>query len=99
MLFSTFDAQYIFDRLIGKLEDRDLSFQVKPNKWKLTYEKEGQDEEDMPQLYCKVSVKISKMDKNLCIEFSRLGGDSMFFFEEFQIMRDALDYLDNAKLN
>ena len=47
LLFSTYDAQYIFDCLIGKLEDRDLSVQAKPDKWKLTYEKEKRDEEDL----------------------------------------------------
>jgi hypothetical protein len=39
------------------------------------------------------------MDGNLCVEFSRLEGDSMMFFEEFQIMKEYLGYLDNVQLN
>ena len=94
LFFSTYEPEYVFKQVIGKLEDRDLMPVVSDKKWKLTFDKfREQDEEELnaelPVEGCKVQVKLLMVDDDkICVEFSRVGGSSWYFYEQFKMLKD-----------
>ena len=38
VMFSTYEPEFIFAQLIGKLQDRDITPDVHSKKWKLTFD-------------------------------------------------------------
>ena len=54
----------------------------------------------MFKICCKVSIELFQMpNETICIEFTRMAGDSWLFFDEFRTMRDTFEFLDNALLD
>ena len=110
ILYSTYDAQYIFKCLKENLESRAdeqvTVCKIAPNKWKITYEREKESEEEeegeaaQRKISCKVSIELFQMaNETICIDFTRVAGDARFFFEEFVKIRGVLDFLDNATIH
>jgi len=90
-LYTLNDAQTIKGQLKSAFQDLDASQEAwNEKKWKCTFELRrdltDEDKEDavlknQPQ-FCRVQMKMLKMDdERICVEFTRLDGDSMFFFE------------------
>jgi hypothetical protein len=104
LFFTTYEPEYVFKQLISKLEDKDLTPELSHKKWKLTYDKlREQDEEEkeagLPVIKCKVEVKLTQAAQDkICVEFSRLGGDALYFYEQFKIMKDALNDINDSAL-
>jgi len=87
LMFSTYQPEVIFKMIIDKLEDFAVVPVVKDQKWKLTFDRiREQDEEEkeagMASEGCRVQVELLKVnDENTCIEFSRKAGSAWYFYE------------------
>ena len=86
-MFSTYEPEFIFAQLIGKLQDRDITPDVHSKKWKLTFDifrdqTEDEKKAGLIQEGCRIRVELLKIDEEkICIDFSRLNGNSWFFYE------------------
>ena len=89
IMYSTYEPEFIFAQLIGKLQDQDITPNIHSKKWKLTFDifrEQTEDEKkaDLPQEGCRIRVELLKIDEDkVCIDFSRLNGNSWFFFQQF----------------
>ena len=106
ILYSTYDAQYIFMCLKKNLESRAdeqvTVCKIAPDKWKITYEreKESEEEEEKEAEKIKVSIELFQMaNEIICIDFMKVAGDARFFFEDFDKIKGDLDFLDNATIH
>ena len=66
VMFSEHSPAEIMDILTSKLKDRDVKYDLHPKKWKLTFEKRSELDEnekkiDVEPEYCNVQVKLLKM--------------------------------------
>ena len=102
LLFSTYDPEFVFKSLIKALEDQDITPVFDYKKCKISFTKvyEQDDEElkaELPEKSCKVAVRLTQVEKEkICVEFQRQAGDSLYFFEQFKLMKDALDDINDA---
>lgn len=103
VIYSTFDPQDLFDALQGKLQDLDLKFVSKPNKFKLSYNLHkdpisnvGDSEPKECGSIC-VKAKITEIDaERIALEFTKLSGSAFLFHEHVQHMKDLLDEFNDA---
>lgn len=103
VLFSSYQPEVIFKKLIDKLEDCDVKPVLKDNKWKLTFERfQQQDEEEekeacLPAESCRVQVELLAAGPDCtAVEFSRLAGSAWFFYEQFSILKQHLSDINDA---
>jgi len=74
--------------------DKDKDWNEK--KWKCTFNLRkaitDEDKQDqLPAQSCRVQAKLLKMDEErICVEFTRLDGDSMFFFESVREIKTKM---------
>lgn len=84
VMFSEHSPSEIMDILTSKLKDRDVEFKLHAKKWKLTFEKKGELDEnekksEIEPEYCNVQVKLLKMPEGsdqTAIQFTRLAGSA-----------------------
>lgn len=90
-LFSTYDADTLFETILDFAEKQGYKFQASPDKYKAKIEiLLGEEVVD-------ITAKVTKAaaDKNV-VEITRTGGDSILFFEQFKIIKDYLGELVDA---
>ncbi len=102
LLFSTYQPEVIFKKLIEKLEDYDVVPVLKDNKWKLTFERfrepdEEEKEANLPVESCRVQVELlTAGPETTCVEFSRQAGSAWYFYQQFNMLKDQLTDINDA---
>jgi len=84
VMFSELSPSEIMDILTSKLKDRDVEFKLHAKKWKLTFEKQGELDEnekksEVEPEYCNVKVELLRMPEGsdqTAIQFTRLAGSA-----------------------
>ena len=89
-LFSSFGANTLLSKLVEFAEKKSVEFKVAPNKYKVHFKyMSGAD------LELEINCKILKAgDKNV-IDVSRVNGDAIFFFEQFNVIKDYVGDMVN----
>jgi hypothetical protein len=89
VMFSEHSPAEIMDMLTSKLKDRDVTYQLHDKKWKLTFDRESELDENektnavQPE-YCSFQVKLLRMpegSEQTAIQFTRLAGSARYFYE------------------
>jgi hypothetical protein len=89
VMFSEKNPAEIMDMLISKLKDKDVNPTLHSKKWKLTFERvcdldENEKTNGVEPEYCNVQVKLLKVPENAeqtAVEFTRLAGSARYFYE------------------
>ena len=89
LTFSRLAPKDIFDLLESKLLDKDVTAELNDKKWKLTFKRvklldESENELGLQPEWCEVQVKLMQMpndERMICVEFTRKGGSSLYFYE------------------
>lgn len=96
--FSTYNPDMIEDALKESLENQSIEPQINEKKYKMKFELQTKDQGGQIQ-QIKMCVRILKVDdQNVCVEFTKLGGDQIRYHEHFndfknqvlQAMNDAV---------
>jgi hypothetical protein len=100
VMFSVKTPRAIVEILKSKLEEFDVGVQLHSNKWKLTYVRKSELDDQQrlkgvePEV-CKVQVKILALTEDgdkKAIEFTRVSGSARFFYEQFSALKEQLSF-------
>lgn len=73
-------------------------------KWKMTFDMFKEQTEDeqkagLPQEGIRVQVNILKVDdERVCVDFTRVAGNSWYFYDQFKLLKENLKDLSDAVL-
>ena len=97
-LLTDFQPEEVFKVLINELDDKNTTYSVSPQRWRINYTKKktfasSLDEEDLQSFEEMAKIQIDLFDAGdgkICVYFSRQGGASMLFYDQFNKLKEAI---------